>query len=377
MNAYQRFVRPLLFRCDPERIHEQTLALGERVGSFALGRRLLSSLFAFTDARLSTQVGGLHFANPLGMAAGFDKNGRVIQALAAMGFGFVELGSVSAHPSAGNPRPRLFRLPLDEAIVVNYGVPNDGAAVVADRVSQASASSAESRPIAVPLGVNLVETNTGQAIAPDAVVAELAAALVPFVGRASYIAFNLNCPNTTGGVSPFTSGEHLHNLLRECAAIDNLPPIFLKLTAHTDPARLSWMLEAVDPFAFVKGFIFNLPPGTDYPLKSPAHLVGPLPGTLCGRPVQALIDETVRFWYGRINRQRHAIIGVGGISSARDAYRKIRLGASLVQLYSALIFRGPGIVRQINAGLAHLLERDGFAGVADAVGIDNQAKAAV
>ena len=263
MNAYQRFVRPLLFRCDPERIHEQTLALAERVGSFALGRHLLASLFAFADSRLATQVGGLHFANPLGMAAGFDKNGRVIQALDAMGFGFVEVGSVSAHPSAGNPRPRLFRLPLDEAIVVNYGVPNDGAAVVADRVAQ--------RPIAVPLGINLVETNTGQAIEPDAVVAELAAALVPFVGRASYIAFNLNCPNTTGGVSPFTSGEHLRDLLRECAAIDDLPPIFLKLTAHTDPARLSWMLEAVDPFAFVKGFIFNLPPGTNYPLKSPAH----------------------------------------------------------------------------------------------------------
>ena len=229
----------------------------------------------------------------------------------------------------------------------------------------------------MPLGINLVETNTGQAIAPDAVVAELAAAVVPFVGRASYIAFNLNCPNTTDGVSPFTGGDHLRDLLRECAAIDDLPPIFLKLTAHTDPARLDWMLEAVDPFAFVKGFIFNLPPGTNYPLRSPAHLFASLPGTLCGRPVQTLIDETVRFWYGRIDRRRHAIIGVGGISSAQDAYRKIRLGASLVQLYSALIFRGPGVVRQINAGLAHLLERDGFARVADAVGIDNQAKAAV
>ena len=294
MNAYQRFVRPLLFRCDPERIHEQALALGERVGSSAAGRHLLSSLFAFVDARLTTQVGGLRFANPLGMAAGFDKNGRVIQALAAMGFGFVEVGSVSVHPSAGNPRPRLFRLPLDEAIVVNYGVPNDGATVVAERVSQ--------RPTAVPLGINLVETNTGQAIAPDAVVAELAAALVPFVGRADYIAFNLNCPNTTGGVSPFTGGDHLRDLLRECAAIDDLPPVFLKLTAHTDPARLDWMLESVDPFAFVKGFIFNLPPGTNYPLKSPAHHLASLPGTLCGRPVQALIDETVRFWYGRIDQ---------------------------------------------------------------------------
>ena len=367
MSAYQRFARPFLFRCDPERVHEQTLALGERIGSSALGRQLLSSLFAFADARLTTQVGGLRFANPLGMAAGFDKNGRMIQALAALGFGFVEVGSVSAHPSAGNPRPRLFRLPLDEAIVVNYGVPNDGAAAVAARVAQ--------QPTAAPVGINLVETNTGRAIAPDAVVAELASAIAPFVGRASYIAFNLNCPNTSAGASPFNSGHALGDLLRECAAIDNLPPIFLKLTAHTDPARLNWMLETVDPFAFVKGFIFNLPPGTNYPLKSPAHLLASLPGTLCGRPVQALIDETVRFWYERIDRQRHAIIGVGGISSAEDAYRKIRLGASLVQLYSALVFKGPGIVRQINAGLAHLLERDGFARVGDAVGIDNQATA--
>ncbi len=364
MNAYQRFARPLLFRCDPERVHEQTLALGERIGSSALGRHLLSRLFAFVDERLATQVGGLRFANPLGMAAGFDKNGRMIQALAAMGFGFVEVGSVSAHPSAGNPRPRLFRLPLDEAIVVNYGVPNDGAAGVAARVAQ--------QPTAAPLGINLVETNTGRAVAPDAVVAELASAIAPFVGRASYIAFNLNCPNTSAGASPFNSGRALGDLLRECAAIGNLPPVFLKLTAHTDPARLDWMLETVDLFAFVKGFIFNLPPGTNYPLKSPAHLIAALPGTLCGRPVQTRIDETVRFWYERIDRQRHAIIGVGGISSAEDAYRKIRLGASLVQLYSALIFRGPGIVRQINAGLACLLERDGFARVGDAVGIDSR-----
>ena len=183
------------------------------------------------------------------------------------------------------------------------------------------------RPIAVPLGINLVETNTGRPIEPDAVVAELASALAPFVGRADYIAFNLNCPNTTGGVSPFTSGGHLRDLLRECAAIDDLPPVFLKLTAHTDPARLR--LDAGDGRSFLlssRASSSTCRRERTIPLKSPAHLVGPLPGTLCGRPVQALIDETVRFWYGRIDRQRHAIIGVGGISSARDAYRKIRLG---------------------------------------------------
>jgi dihydroorotate dehydrogenase (fumarate)/dihydroorotate dehydrogenase len=362
-------VRPLLFRCDAEWIHERTLGAGEKVGGSVLGRKMLKGLFAFEDERLATQVGGLRFANPLGMAAGFDKNGRVIQALAAMGFGFVEVGSVSAHASEGNPRPRLFRLPLDEAVVVNYGVPNDGAATVAQRVSR--------RPTEAPLGINLVETNTGLPIAPEAVVAEFAEAVKPFTQRADYIALNLNCPNTTGGVSPFDGGGHLRDLMREYAAIDDLPPIFLKFTAHTDMARMERMLEAVDPFSFVKGFVFNLPPGKDYSLQSPANIVDPLPGALCGRPVREMIDETVKFWYGRIDRARHSIIGVGGISSAEDAYRKIRLGASLVQLYSALVFRGPGIVRKVNEGLVRLLERDGFGCVSEAVGVDNQEKATV
>jgi len=367
MSIYQHLIRPILFRCDPESVHERAMDIGERFGASVAGRNLLKGLFAFADERLATQVGGLRFANPLGMAAGFDKNGRVIQALAAMGFGFVEVGSVSAHASQGNARPRLFRLPLDEAVVVYYGVPNDGATVVADRVA--------GRPINAPLGINLVETNTGLPIEPQAVVAEFVEAVKPFIGRVDYIALNLNCPNTTGGVSPFDSDGHLHDLLREYAGIDGLPPVFLKFTAHIDPVRMDRMLEAVDPFAFVKGFVFNLPPGKDYPLKSPAAEVDPLPGTLCGRPVREMIDEALRFWYGRIDRSRHKIIGVGGVSSAEDAYRKIRLGASLVQLYSALVFRGPGIVREVNMGLAQLLDRDGFGHVAEAVGVDNQAKA--
>ena len=368
MSWYRYTVRPLLFRCDPEWIHERTLSLGERVGTSAVGRNLLRGLFGYEDARLTTEVGGLRFANPLGMA-GFDKNGRVIEALTAMGFGFVEVGSVSAQPSDGNPRPRLFRLPLDEAVVVNYGVPNDGADIIADRVA--------GRPTTAPLGINLVETNTGQPIEPDAVVAEFVEAVRPFTRRADYIALNLNCPNTTGGVSPFDGGSHLRDLMREYAAIEDLPPVFLKFTAHRDLARMERMLEAVDSFAFVKGFVFNLPPGKDYPLQSPAHIVDPLPGTLCGHPVREMIDETIEFWYGRIDRKRHKIIGAGGISSAADAYRKIRLGASLVQLYSAMVFRGPGIVRQVNAGLARLLAQDGLGSVAEAVGVDNESKAAV
>lgn len=361
MSFYTRCVRPVLFRCDPEWIHNQTIALGEKAGSVAWGRRALERIFVYQDARLSMEVGGLHFPNPVGMAAGFDKSGRTIQALSSLGFGFVEIGSVSAHPSVGNAKPRLFRLPLDEAIVVNYGVPNDGAQVVAQRVG--------ARPTRVPLGVNLVETNSGRPTDPDGVVAEYVEAVRPFTARADYIALNLNCPNTTGGISPFDDAARLRTLMQEYASIDDLPPVFLKFIAHSDMARMDSVLETVDPFAFVKGFVFNLPPGKAYALQSSPAVVDAMPGTLSGRPVRAMIDETIAAWYGRIDRQRHSIIGVGGITSAADAYRKIRLGASLVQLYTALVYRGPGLVRQINEGLVHLLERDGLTHMSEAVGI--------
>jgi dihydroorotate dehydrogenase len=364
MGFYKACLRPLLFRCDPEWIHNRAIFLGAGVGSMALGRRLLAGLYAYSDPRLEIEVAGLRCPNPVGLAAGFDKNGHVIQAAAALGCGLVEIGSVSAQPAVGNPKPRLFRLPADEAIVVNYGVPNDGAQVIARRIA--------ARPIPVPLGVNLVETNTGRQAAADEVVIELVQAVRPFIGRADYFALNLNCPNTTGGSSPFDLSENLRALMQEYAKIKDLPPIFLKLTANPAPERIEQVLEAVEPFSFVKGFIFNLPPGKPYTLNSPSTLVDSMPGTLCGRPVRHLINETIRAWYSRMDRRRYAIIGVGGIASAEDAYVKIRLGASLVQLYTALVYQGPGLVGKINRKLAALLARDGVARVEQAVGVDHR-----
>jgi dihydroorotate dehydrogenase (fumarate)/dihydroorotate dehydrogenase len=327
---------------------------------------LLRALFAHEDKRLQVEVAGLRFANPLGLAAGFDKNGRAIRALAALGLGFVEIGSISAYASEGNARPRLFRLPLDEAIIVNYGVPNDGAEVVARRVG--------AQPLAVPLGVNLVETNTGKSLAAAAVVAEFVEAVRPFCGCADYIALNLNCPNTTGGISPFDDAGLLQALMQEYAGLENLPPVFLKFTAHADGRRMEAVLNAVDAFPFVKGFIFNLPPGKNYALHTPSALTDLMPGTLCGAPTRALMDEALRFWYQHIDRQRHIIIGSGGVRTAADAYRKIRLGASLLQLYTAFVFQGPGLLRRLNRGLVELMQRDGLTHIGQAVGLDNSAK---
>ena len=364
MSLYRRAVRPLLFRLDPERVHNGAIALGAALGRTAAASAAAGRLCRFEDDRLRQQVAGMTFANPVGLAAGFDKSGKAVRGLASLGFGSIEVGSVSAHPSRGNPeRPRLFRLPADEAIVVYYGVPNDGAEVVARRLARSR--------VDLPLGVNLVETNTGVPVPAGEVIAELNEAAQAFAGVADYLALNLNCPNTSGGRSPFDNAAMIRELLGLLAAIPGLPPVFLKLTASTDPDRRDGVLEAIDSFPFVKGIIFNLPPGIPAQgLRTPAPELAGMPGTLCGPPVRGLVNEAIRAWYPRLDRSRHVIVGSGGISCAAEAYEKIRLGATLLQLYTALVFRGPGIVREINRGLCRLLERDGFSHLSEAVGAD-------
>ncbi len=363
MSLY-RYLRPFLFSLDPEWIHRVTLSAVGAAGRVPPVRGLIRSLFTVDDPRLRVEAGGLAFPNPVGLAAGFDKNGVAMEGLAAAGFGFVEVGSVSAYPSSGNPdRPRLFRVPKDDAIVVFYGVPNDGAEAVARRFA--------STRLPVPLGINLVETNTGSPADEDEVVEELITAMGPFLGLADYVTLNLNCPNTTLGRSPFDNPDTLRSLLEGYAQYEAMPPTFLKVVPTTDPGTIEGTLAAIDPFPFVKGVVFGLPTGKPYDnLKTPAQVLDGMPGTLCGRPTREMINASIRAWFGRMDRGRHVIVGTGGVFTAEDVYEKIRMGATLVQLYTALVYHGPGLVKRINRGLCRLMTRDGLGRISDAVGAD-------
>ena len=151
-----------------------------------------------------------------------------------------------------------------------------------------------------------------------------------------------------------------------------MPPTFLKVVPTTDPATIEGTLAAMDPFPFVKGIVSGLPTGKPYDsLKTPPQLLERMPGTLCGRPTRTLIDASIQAWYPRMDRGRHVIVGTGGIFTADDVYRKIRLGATLVQVYTALVYHGPGLVKRINRGLCRLMARDGLDRITDAVGVDN------
>jgi dihydroorotate dehydrogenase len=354
-----RFVRPLLFRADPERAHDAAVRAAELASGSRMVCRAVAARRPEADPRLAVDVAGMRFRTPLGLAAGFDKSARAVPLLSALGFGHVEIGSVSADPSAGNPRPRLFRLPAERAIVVHYGVPNDGAERVAERL-------ARPRP-AVPLGINVVSTNRGaaSAVEPDeAVIGDYAASVARLQEHGDYVCLNLSCPNTRDGRGFFADRSRLRALLDGLADVGIHRPLFIKVAPFAAEGDLDSLLEAVEDAPFVSGFSVNLPPG------KPAGIANGLPGAVSGPPSAAAAERTVAALYRRMDRARYVVIGSGGIFTAADAYRMIRLGASLVQLYTALVYEGPGVVRQVTDGLAERAERDGVRSIGDAVGVD-------
>lgn len=365
MNVYRKLIRPLVFRMDPERAHDLAIEVAARTSRLSFLDGAIAAFSKVNDPRLAVRIGGLAFENPVGLAAGYDKSGRAVDGLAALGFGHVEVGSVSIDPSDGNPKPRLWRLPEDEAVIVHYGLQNDGARVVSERLSE--------RSTGVPVGVNIVKTNRGIDAPPDddeTIITEYVEAVKTLHDSADYLTLNLSCPNTEDGRDFFAEKENTGRLLSALSEVTIERPLFLKVSPLGGDAALDRLLEAVDAHDYVSGFVFNLAPGVHADLRTDRDTWDNLPGALAGKPVGEQMDDRIRSLYGRMDRERFRIIGAGGVTTAEDAYRKVRLGASLVQLLTALVFEGPWVVKRVNKGLRELLGRDGFATVEEAVGVD-------
>lgn len=362
---YRNIIRPLLFRCDPERAHTLAIQSG-RLLSHRPFPALISKYFTLSDLRLATDVCGLRFPNPIGLAAGYDKSGEAIPFLESLGFGHIEIGSVSAAPSKGNPKPRLFRLPKDNAVVVHYGLQNHGADIISQRLMQTRHHH--------PLGINIVKTNRGINAPPDTeddILTDYIHSINQLKTCADYLALNLSCPNTEMGRDFFAEKSHIIRFIDALNNLDIPCPVFLKISPTGGIPAIEDMLEAVDHATFVSGFTFNLAPGKHVPLSTPKSIWQNMPGTIAGKPVEPLINTCITELYRRMNKKRYHIIGAGGISTAHDAYHKIQLGASLTQLLTALVYEGPNIVRRINEGLCTLLDRDGLKSISEAVGTNN------
>lgn len=348
--AYRHALKPLLFRLDPEDVHDRMTRVGRVLGATGIGRGFTRSLLHFEHPMLANEVAGIRFENPVGLAAGFDKNARLWDILPDVGFGFAELGSITGESCEGNARPRLRRIPTREALQVNYGLKNDGADAVSTRLR-----GIKSR---IPLGISAAKTNTVATADPDAAIADYAHVLASFQDTADYFTVNISCPNAFGG-QPFTDPVLLEQLLTAVDATGVRQPIFIKLSPDLSEPQLDALLEVLQSHR-VAGIVCTN-------LTKRAGISGL--GGISGRPVRALADAQLAY-IARRTRGRYALIGVGGIFNAPDAYRKIRLGASLVQLITGMVYRGPQLIGQINHGLVALLRRDGFSNIAGAVGAD-------
>jgi dihydroorotate dehydrogenase len=344
------FVKPLLFRLPPE----TASTLGHTVLRFAGTtplRRALAARYVVDDPRLRTEAFGQQFPNPVGVAAGFDKNAEVPAGLAALGFGHVEVGGVTAEPQAGNPRPRMFRLREDEAIINRMGLNNEGADAVGRRLRRTAAP--------VPVGVNLAKT---EHVAPEDAPADYRRTYEAVAEGGDFFVVNVSCPNSQGfeALQNRAAMADIFGTLVEAGA----GPLLVKLSPDLPDPAVEDALDLVAEFD-LDGVV-----ATNTTTERPASLRSPdraETGGLSGKPIEGRATEMVRFVAERVDVP---VIGVGGVSTAEDAYRKIRAGASLVQLYTALIYRGPAVAREINRGLLALLERDGFDSVGEAVGAD-------
>lgn len=341
----------LIRHLDPETAHRLTIR-GLAAGLGPVGR-------GPDDAVLATRALGLDFPNPFGIAAGFDKNAEAWRAVLRMGFGFVEVGTVTPRPQHGNPRPRLFRLPEDGAVINRMGFNNLGMEAVARRL-------AGSRPGIV--GVNIGRNRDSADAAADYVAC--ARRLGPL---ADYVVINVSSPNTPG-LRALQGRVALTRLVDAVAAAladacaDRVPPLMVKIAPDLT-VRDREDIAAVADAGPVAGLIVG-----NTTVERPAGLRGAHrdeTGGLSGRPLFGPSTDVLSDMY-RLTGGRIALVGVGGVSSGADAYAKIRAGASLVQLYTALVYQGPGLIGELKRDLARLLRADGFESVAAAVGADHR-----
>ncbi|HEY6736081.1 MAG TPA: quinone-dependent dihydroorotate dehydrogenase [Candidatus Saccharimonadia bacterium] len=363
---YTGVAKPLLFRRPPDAVHADMVRLASRAQRLTPLRQAVARSWAYHNpALLSQQLAGLTFTNPVGLSAGFDKNFELVPLMRALGFGFMEGGSLTYEVCAGNPRPWFYRLPQSRSLVVNAGLANQGV----ERIGRRLQGYPRDLFTGFPLNISVAKTNSPAAASDEAAIADYCGSLshLASANLGQLYTLNISCPNTFGG-QPFTTSARLERLL---AAVDDLRltrPVFIKMPSHLDWPAFNELTAVAARHASVTGLtISNL--AYREQVKLDDALPETIPGKLSGRPTWERSNQLIRatrLAYG----DRFLIIGVGGIFSAADAYTKIRLGANLVELITGLIYEGPALIGQINHGLAELLARDGYTNIGQAVGAD-------
>lgn len=361
MDFYEDFARNILFKLDPEFVHDLTLKAAAFAGANKKFFSFLKNFYYFEDEVLNVSVNGLSFKTPLGLSAGFDKNGETLDFFSMTAFGFVEVGSVTLNAFQGNKKPRLFRIPEEKSVLVNLGLPNQGAEKVVERLKRVNS---------IPFGVSVASMN--EVFESDFERAESfldCYNIVKSVG--GYHVLNVSCPNVSKG--RFESPEQVNTLLKIFSRKCNVEkPLFLKFSVDLKESDVEEIVKIVKRFSFVNGFIVGNLTKEMTRLKKHSKLGGVVEklggsGGLSGGSVKVKSDELIKLFYQESGK---TVIGVGGVFSGEDAYTKIRNGASLVEGITGMIYRGPGFAKKVCMELADLVREDGFESVSEAVGVD-------
>ncbi|MDC9715205.1 MAG: quinone-dependent dihydroorotate dehydrogenase [Gammaproteobacteria bacterium] len=363
---YRWIVRPIIFLWEAEKAHNKLKQFGLLFASNKFGRGVLKALFYYQHSSLNTTVDGIKYDNPIGLSAGFDKDGELTDAYPSIGFGFAELGSFTGDRCAGNPGVgrRLFRLIKSKSILVWYGLNNQGAVAIAKRL--------KSKKFSIPIGINAAKTNDSDYFDLQTSIDDYLKTLGEFKDIGSYYTINISCPNTQDG-EPFVERENLDALL---SALDKVKqackPVYVKMAADLTTDEINTIVDTCLEHK-VNGLVLT---NLTKPSMSGEYFKEELTfdkGALSGLPVQRISINMIRHVYQRTHGEI-TIIGVGGVFNAQDAYEKITAGANLVEVITGLIFEGPQVIGEINRGLVELLKKDGFSSIEEAVGSRNLLK---
>ena len=366
-----RTIRPLIFLLEPEKAHYTLKKIGVFLGKYSLTRLLTSFLFNYKNKSLNTTVDGIKYLNPIGLSAGFDKDGELTKIYPSLGFGLAELGSFTGEICPGNPGRRLFRMIKSKSIVVWYGLNNEGSEKISKRLETEDFGN-------LRVGINAANSNLTPEFNLEIAINDYLKTMRLFANVGDYFDVNISCPNTQDG-EPFVHKENLDALLtainKEIRPISK-KPIYVKLAADMSLDEINVIVDACVEHNIDGVVCTNLAKpkfNTEHRPEELPNKKGLLPegkGALSGLPLQRISTNVIRHVYRR-TKGKLTIIGVGGIFSAKDAYEKITSGASLCHLITTMIFDGPQNINEINRGLVKLLKADGYNSISEAVGSKN------
>jgi dihydroorotate dehydrogenase len=352
---YKLLIKPVLFSMQPENAHDFMRAACRPV-NIPVVSRAMRSFFAIDDARLHVEVAGMRFSNPVGLAAGFDKNVEMLGLWNALGFGHIELGTVTAKAQPGNPRPRIFRLVEDAALINRMGFPSEGADVIAERLKRARASALVLPKIGMNIGKSKV-TEIDQAVEDYAYSFKK---VLPYV---DYVTVNVSSPNTPG-LRQLQERERLEGLLRALQSLNiERKPLFVKLAPDLTFEAIEEAIACCADTG-VSGVIATNTTISREGIKTQINETG----GLSGRPLFKRAIEVAKF-IGARTRGKMAFIGVGGISSSQDVLSMMAAGADMVQVYTGLVYGGPGFVKELNQGLIKYMDQNKCESLKEAVGV--------